>query len=202
MKGKVKIGLVCLLRKTFDYESAWKEFKSKEAELKKIENVDWVIIDEPVIEVEEAKKAADKLSSELVDGVIITSGTFHLGHLALIIEEKLKKPVHLWGLPEAPYDGGKIRYNSACGVHLNKSNLFKAGVKFVHHVVAPLPDVNWIDALRMLKAMEIAKIALVGSRAQGFFNLAFDELTSFKSTGAMLEYYQIADMYNQEVSDE
>lgn len=202
MKGKVKIGLVCLLRKTFDYESAWKEFKSKEAELKKIENVDWVIIDEPVIEVEEAKKAADKLSSELVDGVIITSGTFHLGHLTLIIEEKLKKPVHLWGLPEAPYDGGKIRYNSACGVHLNKSNLFKAGVKFVHHVVAPLPDVNWIDALRMVKAMEIAKIALVGSRAQGFFNLAFDELTSFKSTGAMLEYYQIADMYNQEVSDE
>ena len=64
MKGKVKIGLVCLLRKTFDYESAWKEFKSKEAELKKIENVDWVIVDEPVIEVEEAKNAADKLSSE------------------------------------------------------------------------------------------------------------------------------------------
>lgn len=34
MKGKVKIGLVCLLRKTFDYESAWVEFKNKEADLK------------------------------------------------------------------------------------------------------------------------------------------------------------------------
>lgn len=201
MKGRVKIGLVCLLRKTFDYESAWREFKSKEVDLKKIENVEWVIIDSPVIEIDEAKKAADKLSSELVDGIIITSGTFHLGHLALIIEEKTKKPIHLWGLPEAPYDGGKIRYNSACGVHLNASNLFKAGVKFVHHKVSTMPDNNWIDAIRMVRIMDNAKIAMVGSRADGFFNLAFDELTAFKSTGTMLEYYQIRDMYEQPVAE-
>ena len=69
-------------------------------------------------------------------GLICISGTFALGHLVLELNKVLHLPVALWALNELPYDGGKIRLNSLCGVNLNASNLYKAGVKNIHVIIA------------------------------------------------------------------
>lgn len=200
-KVKVKIGIVCFLRKTFDFESAWKEYNEKLSELKKINDIEWVAIENPCIEPDEAIEAANIFVREQVDGIILTAGTFHLGHLTLLIENIVKKPIYLWAIPEAPYNGGKIRYNSVCGIHVDASNLYKSGVKNFHYSVSDAIDLDWVDAIRMNKVMSSAKIGMVGARAQGFFDLAIDELPFLGDTGVMIEHYTLDAMYNQDINE-
>lgn len=202
MKHNVRIGVVCLARKTFDFNAAFEIYNQKINELKKIENVDWCFIDDLVIEIEDAKNAARKLSSYGVDGLVIISGTFHLGHLALILNKEVRKPILLWAFNELPYNGGKIRLNSVCGVNLNASNLYKSGCDNFISIVSDTIDIEWIDALRMKKALESAHVGLVGYNAHGFFNLGTEPLSTYKNTGVLVDHYEISDMYSSEVEKE
>ncbi len=68
----------------------------------------------------------------------------------------------LWGLPELPYNGGKIRLNSVCGVNLNASNLYKAGVDDYHVIIQNTIDQNWIDAIRVIRALKGAHVGIAG----------------------------------------
>ncbi|MGN1295795.1 MAG: fucose isomerase, partial [Bacilli bacterium] len=115
---KARIGVVCLTRKTYDYETAFSLYLSRCEEMEKDDSIEWKIYKENVIEPEDATKAIHYLLQEEVDAVIMVSGTFHLGHLALMINDALKKPILLWGFDELPYNGGKIRLNAVCGVNL------------------------------------------------------------------------------------
>ena len=137
MKQRITLGVVALARKTFDYEAAYELYKGILKDLEALEEVDLVAIEEQVIEVEDAKAAASRLTAAQIDGLVVISSTFHLGHLVLELDKVLHKPILLWGLPELPYNGGKIRLNSVCGVNLNSSNLFKSGVKTYHVTVDP-----------------------------------------------------------------
>lgn len=201
MKGFAKIGIVCFLRKTFDWESAWKEYNQKLELLKKNENIEFIIYPKAVIEPEDAYTAGDYFAEQNVDAMILCSGTFHLGHLTLIIEQKVKKPLYLWTLPEAPYNGGKIRYNSMVGLHLDGANLSKMGVTNFSYSISDTVDFHWIDAIRMCRAMKGLTIGMVGARAQGFYDLAIDELPFLKDSGVMLEHYTLESFYGQEVSN-
>ena len=128
MKGEISLGVVCLARKTFDYKEAKNIYDNAKKDLAELENVHIHAIDDLVIEIDDCKKALDELRPYKLDGVVIISGTFHLGHLALMIEKEYKNlPILLWAFNELPYNGGKIRLNSVCGVNLNASNLYKAG---------------------------------------------------------------------------
>ena len=53
------------------------------------------------------KKRVSILATKQIDGLIIISGTFALGHLALELHKAIQKPILLWGLDELPYNGGK-----------------------------------------------------------------------------------------------
>ncbi|MDR1518543.1 MAG: fucose isomerase [Planctomycetota bacterium] len=198
---RITIGVVCLARTTFDWEEAGRIYARARENLKKIPEIDWVFEEELVIEVGDAQKAAARLQSRSVDGVVVISGTFHLGHLALIIDRVIRKPVLLWGFNELPYNGGKIRLNSVCGVNLNASNLYKAGNDRYSCIVADDIDAQWVDALRIKIALERAHFGLVGFRAHGFFNLAPDELRNFTEAGVLLDHYEIADMFGRDVAD-
>lgn len=202
MKGKVKIGVCCLTRHTFDFAAAMEIYKQTQIDLKQIENVEYVFIEDEVVEVEDARAAGLRFKEADVDGVIIISGTFHLGHLALTIDNIVKQPILLWAYDELPYDGGKIRLNAVCGVNLNASNLYKSGNDTYHCIVGDQVDQDWIDALRMKRAISKSHIGILGYRAHGFFNLGVDELRMFKETGILLDHYEIVDMYNQAYSDE
>jgi len=199
LKEKIKIGVVCVARKTFDYIAAEEIFKEIQSKLKKIENIDWEINSELLIEIKDAQATAQDLKSKAIDGLVCISGTFALGHLILELNKVIQKPILLWGLEELPYDGGKIRLNSVCGINLNSSNLYKAGVKNYHVVIGDQMDEDWLDALRIIKAFAIKHLGIIGYRAKGFFNLDIDELDLYKELGLLIDHFELNNIYNIDV---
>lgn len=202
LKKKINIGVVCLARKTFDYVAAFNIYKNILNDLNRIENVNWEVIPELIIEVSEAQDAGHILTTKEIDALICISGTFALGHLILELNKILNKPILLWGLEELPYNGGKIRLNSVCGINLNSSNLYKAGVKNYHAVIGDKIDEDWLDAIRIKKAFSSAHIGIIGYRAKGFFNLDVDELDLYRETGILIDHYELSEIFNFKVDIE
>jgi len=201
MKQEVTIGVVCLARKTFDFEAAADIYKNIQKDLGKVENVNFVCIPELVIEIEDAQAAASELAKAQVDGFVCISGTFHLGHLILEINKVLNKPIMIWGLNELPYDGGKIRLNSVCGANLNASNLYKGGVRNYQVHIGETINEDWIDAIRISTALASAHIGIVGFRAHGFFNLGVYDLGAYQNYGVLIDHYELDEIYNIEVDE-
>ena len=202
MKQRITLGVVALARKTFDYEAAYELYKGILKDLEALEEVDLVAIEEQVIEVEDAKAAASRLVSSQIDGLVVISSTFHLGHLVLELDKVLHKPILLWGLPELPYNGGKIRLNSVCGVNLNSSNLFKSGVKTYHVTVGPSIDTDWVDAVRIAAALDRINLGVIGYRAKGFFNLGVYDLNLYSEMGILINHYELSEVWNYQVEPE
>lgn len=202
MKHQIRIGVVCLARKTFDFEAAFDIYKGIQDKLNKIENINWEFIPELVIEIKEAQDAAHYLTSKEIDGLVCISGTFALGHLILEINKIINRPILMWGLYELPYNGGKIRLNSVCGINLNASNLYKAGVKNYHVVIGDEIDEDWLDAIRILKTFLTSHIGIIGFRAKGFFNLDVDELDLYKQIGVLIDHYELEEIFNFPISEE
>ncbi len=201
MKQHITLGIVCLARKTFDYNAAGEIFNRIKKDLERVPNVDYAIWPELVIEIDDAQMAARFLSEKHINGLVCISGTFHLGHLLLEIHKALPVPVLLWGLPELPYDGGKIRLNSVCGVNLNASNLYKAGVRNYHAIVSHSIDEDWIDAIRVHTALSSAHIGIAGFRAHGFFNLGVRDLEAYSRFGVLIDHFELLDVYDHPVSE-
>ena len=202
MKKNIRIGVACLARKTFDHNAAEEIYGNIIKRLKSIENVDWEIVSELIVEIEDAQKAAREFASKKIDALICISGTFALGHLILEMNNTIGRPILLWGLDELPYDGGKIRLNSVCGINLNSSILYKAGVKTYHVIIGDVIDQDWLDAIRILKAFSTSRIGLIGGRAHGFFNLDFDEKDLKKQLGVTIMKFELEEIYAQETNDE
>lgn len=195
MKLAVKLGVVCLTRNTFDYPAANELYEGIKKALVKLENVEWVMVDAPIMDQEEAIQVGSLFASEEVDGIAIISGTFHLGHLLLEIKKRADKPLLLWGLPELPYNGGKIRLNSVCGVNLNASNLVKSGIRDFTYQVGMEIDTHWVDAVRMIRALKNTRLGLLGSRAHGFFNVDVDELAMYRKFGVIIDHYPLHSLF-------
>ncbi|MBI9104379.1 MAG: fucose isomerase [Spirochaetales bacterium] len=202
MKQMVRLGVVCLARTTFDYKEAENLYAGILGKLEKLENVELAAIPSLVIEPDEARSAAIKLAGDNVDGLVVISGTFHLGHLVLELERVLHKPLLLWGLPELPYNGGKIRLNSVCGVNLNASNLYKSGVRNYTVTVGEEIDTDWVDAIRIEAAFSRTHLAVLGYRAKGFFNLGVYDLNVYKEMGILIDHYELTEVWNRKVSEE
>ncbi len=202
MKHMVRLGVVCLARTTFDHVEAGRLYSGILKELGRLEETTIVAVQELVIEPEDARKAAIRLSGENIDGLVVISGTFHLGHLVLELERYLHKPILLWGLPELPYNGGKIRLNSICGVNLNASNLYKSGVRNYTVTVGESIDADWVDAIRIQAAFSRTRLAVLGYRARGFFNLGVYDLNVYREMGILIDHYELSNVWNREVSPE
>ncbi len=194
--NRVKIGVVCLARKTFDYQAAGEIFNRIKRGLSVLNDAEFIFVDDLVIEVEDAKNAAAMLIGKMVDGLVCISGTFHLGHLLLEIDKILGKPTLLWALPELPYDGGKIRLNSICGLNLNASNLYKSGVKNYHAHFGTDIDLDWVKAISVIKALKDSRIGVIGSRAHGFFNLDVYDLNLYREFGILTDYFSMSELIN------
>ena len=201
MKQNITVGVVCIARKTFDFKAADEIYSQIKQNLKKIESVDWYFIDDLVIEIIDAQNAANVLVAKQIDALICISGTFALGHLILELNKKIQRPILLWGLEELPYDGGKIRLNSVCGINLNTSNLYKAGVKNYHVVIGNEIDSDWLDAIRVFKAFSSSHIGIIGYRAKGFFNLDVDELDLYRELGILIDHFELNEVISFEVDD-
>jgi L-fucose isomerase-like protein len=200
MKYPIKLGLVCLARETFDFKAAAEIYARLAREVAGLENVTWEAVEGLVISVEDARRAADRLAAAGLDGLVCVSGTFHLGHLVLELRNRVRVPILLWGLDELPYDGGKIRLNSVCGVNLDASNLYKSGVDDYRAVIGPKIDEAWVDALRVIAALGRSRVGIAGYRAQGFFNLSVADAELAGDLGALVEHYELSDIYAEAAS--
>ncbi|MCX8013041.1 MAG: fucose isomerase, partial [Rectinema sp.] len=196
MKERIRLGVVCLARNTFDFKAAESLWENIRLKLGTLDQVEIVAPKALIFEIEEAKTAAELLASSRVDGLVIISGTFHLGHLALELVKSVHAPVLLWGLPELPYNGGKIRLNSVCGVNLNASNLYKAGIRNYRVIIGHDIDTAWVDAIRVLKALSRAHVGILGYRAHGFFNLSVADLALYRETGILIDHDEISEGWN------
>ena len=194
-KRKVKIGLVCLARNTFDYKAAEEIYRGIVRALGEREDLELAAYPDLVMLGGEAAEAGEFLRREGVDGVALISGTFHLGILALEIKKRCDKPLLLWGLPELPYNGGKIRLNSVCGVNLNASNLFKSGHTDFTYKVSDGIDDDWLDAVRMIAALREARVCVLGSRAHGFYNVDVDELALYRKYGCTVDFAELSEAF-------
>jgi L-fucose isomerase-like protein len=108
----------------------------------------------------------------------------------------------LWALPELPYNGGKIRLNSICGVNLNASNMVKSGVTDFTYTVGSSIDQNWVDAIRMIRALKDSHVGIIGSHAHGFFNVGVDELAMYQKFGVIVDHYDLTDLWNTSAKPE
>lgn len=195
-KRKIRIGTVCLTRNTFDYKAAEEIYRGIVADLKARDDLEVAAYPEPVMLQDEAVAAGDFLRREGAEAVAIISGTFHLGILALEIKKRCDKPLLLWGLPELPYNGGKIRLNSVCGVNLNASNLYKSGYRDFTYSVSEKIDEDWLDAVRMISALREGRICVLGSRAHGFYNVDVDELALYRKYGCSVEFCELSEAFS------
>ena len=195
MKHPIRLGLVCLARETFDFEAAAGVYRRITEEVRNLESVDWEIVSSLVLEPEDARKAAARFSAARLDGLVCVSGTFHLGHLVLELRKRVAVPLLLWGLDEPPYDGGKLRLNSVCGVNLDASNLYKSGVDDYRAAFGSRIDETWVDALRVVAALRSARVGIAGFRAHGFFNLGVSDTALYGETGVLLDHVELDELY-------
>lgn len=198
----IRIGVVCLARNTYDVASAKELYQQTLSRLNTYPEVEWVAVPELIIEVEEAQQACQYLMEQHLDGLVIITGTFHLGHLALLLKQALPVPTLLWAFKELPYNGGKIRLNSVCGMNLNASNLYKAGHDDVVCCVGEEIDASFLKAVRMMASIKNKRLGLIGYRADGFFNLGIDEMQLHQKTGILIDHYELNAVIDLEVSPE
>lgn len=196
MKQRINLGVVCLTRNTFDYGAAEEIYKDILSDLKSDSSVVVYVVQNIIMEPDEAVQAGRFFAEKHVDGIAVISGTFHLGHLALEIKKQCDVPLLLWGLPELPYNGGKIRLNSVCGVNLNASNLTKSGYTDFTYAVSNKIDTDWLNAVRMVAALKSARIGIIGYRAHGFFNVGIDELALYRKYGCLVDHYELQDVFS------
>ena len=188
------IAVACLARTTFDYEEAARLYANAREDLARAPDVRWVFWEPLVIAPEEATAAAERLARDCPDGLILISGTFHLGHLALIFRKQVSAPILLWALEEPPANGGRIRLNSVCGVNLDASNLYKAGVDDYCCHAGPGIDTAWLGAVQMRAALRNAHVGLAGYRADGFFNLSVSDTELYQRTGVLVDHYELSEV--------
>lgn len=198
MCGNVKLGVVCCCKYSFDYKAATEIYEGIKSKLNEIPDVDWILWDKMLVTAEDAEDAAKCMATNLVDGCVIISGTFHLGHIPLIINSVIRRPLLLWALDELPYNGGKIRLNSVCAINLNASNLYKSGIKNFTCNIGSEIDFNWIDAMKMIKAIKGAKLGIAGYSAEGFFNVNVADLDLYKYADILVNHYELKELYSKE----
>lgn len=201
VKYPIKIGVVCLARHTFDTEAAAQAYQVICQRLSQMPSTTFELVEELVVDIEDARRVADKLASRQVDGLVLMSGTFHLGHLVLELCKGVPKPCLLWALDELPYDGGKIRLNSVCGVNLDASNLYKAGLRNYQAAIGGDIDQDWLDALRVDKCLSQARVGLAGHHAHGFFNLSVHGPSAYARMGTLLDHFELKEIWDFPVTD-
>jgi L-fucose isomerase-like protein len=184
----LRLGLACLARSRFDYVTARAIYQRSVAALKAFDGVELIAPDDLILDNPDEPvpgliaKAAAFFSAAQIDAIIIQSGTFTMGDMALELLESLKVPIVLWALPEPDWDGGRLKLNSLVGLNVNSSHLFKMGRPFRYLIASPGDAVfqekmgRFVRVLRLIAQLRHTKILQAGSRPQGFYDLSYNEM--------------------------
>ncbi|GGD77884.1 hypothetical protein [Paenibacillus nasutitermitis] len=147
----------------------------------------------------EAKEANELLKTSQIDLLVMQIGTFPSGELLPLLIKDLAAPVLLWALPEPPFDGGALQFNSLCGVHLMASLLKRDNHKFDYVHLNPEGDVTSLT--RYIRAFEVScdlkkmRVGLVGSHTPGFDAMAVDAVSLKAVIGPEVVYIGLDDVF-------
>ncbi|MBI5651552.1 MAG: hypothetical protein HZC40_14085 [Chloroflexi bacterium] len=185
-----KLGVVCLARLTFEAQLAEQWYAQARASLREIANVELCAIEKLVIETSNADAAIAELRAQNVDALVIISGTFALGGLAMQFAQAFAHiPLLLWAWHEPQEQTGKLRLNSLVGVNVNASNLYKLGHR-PQTLYTAHDDVGARDHIARLarvagivRDLKSLRIAFIGGHAPGFDDLAVDKLALRRAIG-------------------
>lgn len=197
---RLRVGYLCLVRRSFDVAYAEGLFKESLAALQAID-ADVVHMPAITIDEDECKAAAAHLVAERVDVAVIQYGTFALGTLMPILAQRLPMPIILWGVPEPSLGGGKLRSNSLCAINMNAHTLMRLGRQYEYvfchpkDVAAELKDI--LSVMYCMKRLREARVGLVGYRVPGFYTSTFDELGLRRLTGVEVHHITLAEVLEE-----
>ena len=184
------LGLVCLARLTFEAPLAEQWYAQTRATLGKLDGVELCAIEKLVIEAPDADAAIAELRAKNIDALIILSGTFALGGLAMQFAQTFANiPLMLWTWHEPKEQTGKLRLNSLVGANTNASNLYKLGHRpttlYTAHddPGAAASIARFARVAGILRDLRQLRIASIGGHAPGFDDLAVDKLALRRATG-------------------
>lgn len=185
-----KLGVVCLARLTFEAPLAEQWYAQVRANLGQLGGIELRALEKLVIEAPDADAAIAELRAKNVDALVIISGTFALGGLAMQLAQAFTDiPLMLWAWQEPKEQTGKLRLNSLVGANTNASNLYKLGhrptvIYTAHDNPSALDQISrYACVAGILRDLKSLRIAFIGGHAPGFDDLAVDKLNLRRATG-------------------
>ena len=101
-----RLGLVCLARLTFEADLAAQWYQQAQAMIRTLDGVQLVAVSKLVIESDDADAAIAELRAANVDALVVLSGTFALGGLAMRLAQAFADtPLLLWAWLNRSYRG-------------------------------------------------------------------------------------------------
>lgn len=177
-----RVGLVCLARLTFEADLAAQWYAQAQQMIGAMDGIKLCAVKKLVIEREDAEAAIAELRAADIDALIVLSGTFALGGLAMQFAQAFDVPLLLWAWPEPREQTGKLRLNSLVGVTVNASNLYKLGYRPLT-LYAAMDDPRTAETIArfakiagLLRDLRRVRIGLIGGHAPGFDNLGVNKL--------------------------
>lgn len=155
-----------------------------------------------VVTRQKAKEIANALEAEGIDFVMLQNATFAMGDVILEFVGRSFK-LGLW-TTEEPVQEGPIPLNNFVSMNLNAGILtrYLKDKKFPfkwfygdtkHAWFKPRLAVT-VQALRAIKRLEKARVALIGGVAPTFYNLAFDERALLSTLGTEVVSHELSEM--------
>jgi len=145
-----------------------------------------------------AEELAAEFRRQQVDVMVFHYVTFPLGSMTPILAQRVGVPVVLWGMPEPPFDGGRLKANSFCACNMNAHALTKLGPPY--GFVFGTPDTIAADMSRhfrvaaAIKRLKTARLGMVGSRVPGFYTSCFNEMELRRQLGVEIKYIDLLEI--------
>lgn len=198
----LKIGFVSLADQySFDKVLAREMYQLSKQELQRLNQVTVVAPGEQVITMEDAGKAEALFKAQQIDVLLVQNGTFSSGQVFLSLVQNFPGPVALWALPEPPFDGGPLKFNSLCGVNLNASLLSGLGRKYKYFYAGPSDPafaaelLTWLKTYALVLRLKESRIGLFGSRTPGFYTFGLNELSLRKAIGPEVFHVDLSELF-------
>ncbi len=215
------VGVVALARPTFDVEFAEQTAAAAFAVLDAVAP-GWKGSRELLFDAAATQRAIDDLADTDLTALVVLQVTFTDASMTKALADAVAAPKIFWAFPEAR-TGGRLRLNSLCGVNLAAYALRRQGVDFefmyqaisdaaaaelsamldgvprqvTEPSVAPVevPPAAYVSADRAVAAMKTASTAVIGEHPDGFDPCAYDPVTVFETTGAIVNQVQLTELF-------
>jgi len=159
--------------------------------------------DDPVMNLDDASRAASLFRQSQVDALVIQYATHSPGNLTAELVRDLPVPLALWAVPEIQFESNPLNCGSMMSMLEHAASLTALCRRFTF--VHGLPDADearrdvdrFIRAVVVRHALRHAAIARVGSRPAGSYPCIVDELAIKGILGTEVHHVGVAEVLAQ-----